>query len=376
MKKDATRLSWLVFGALVLVTLILAPLFGSNALAAGKTIELTYASYLSESAIHSVQARMWARELEKRTNGRVKFTRWQWGGAICSPNEQANCIARGMMDAGYAAPGYKPAELRLGTLSELVFVSDVPGADVRARVDLYKNFPAYRKEYRDFGLEVMTFHPTSQGIIGLSKRKTINSSADMKGIKSHTYGSIADVMQKVGMVPVAMSIGDVYESMSRGVIDAWWAVFWYIPPSKFFEVTGTIIDPRLGMYASPHNVMCKKTYDSLPADVKQIIEDLREEQIVPELKALESLEDKAIAQIKKSSPNMKFVQFSDKARDEWMQKADVNKFFERFIKEREARSPQAREFFKQFQALVKKYEPEFKKYYTSPFKKLNAKIVD
>ena len=28
------------------------------------------------------------------------------------------------------------------------------------------------------------------------------------------------------------------------------------------------------------------------------------------------------------------------------------------------------------QALVKKYEPEFKKYYTSPFEKLNAKVVD
>jgi TRAP-type C4-dicarboxylate transport system substrate-binding protein len=319
---------------------------------------------------------MWARELEKRTNGRVKVTRWQYGGAICGGKDNASCIARGMMDFGYTAPSYQPADFPLSTLSEMVFVSSVPGADVRARAELYKTFPAYRKEYRDFGLEVLTFHPTSQGIIGLSKRKTINAESDMKGVKSHTYGSIADVFQKVGMVPVGMGIQEVYESMSRGVIDAWWAVFWYIPPSKFFEVTGTIIDPGLGMYASPHTVMNKDTYDSFPDDIKAIIEQLRVDQIVPELKALEDLEDKAIDTLRKTAPHLKFVQFSPKASATWKQRTNVENFFEKFIKERESRSPQARDFFRQFRELVKVYEPEFKQYYSSPFQKLNAKIVD
>lgn len=367
---------WRGLGALSFLGLLLGMAGGPGAWAQDKPIELSYASYIGETALHSEQARLWAKEVEKRTNGRVKVTKWAFGGAICGGAEQIGCIARGLADIGYAAPSYAPAELRLATLTEMVYLSDVPGADIKARVELYDSFPALREEFRAAGLEVLTFHPTAIFMLGISKRKTINNSGDLKGIKSHTYGIIADVMARVGMTPVAMAIGDVYESLSRGVIDGCSAPLWYMASGKFYEVTGTMIDPGLGTYASPILAMSKTRYDSLPNDVKKVIADLRREQVLPEVKALMALEEETAGKLKKEAPHLKYVRFSEKARAAWRDAAKPDQIVEKMIKEREGRSPQAREFYKRYQELVKKYEPEMKQVYRSPLEDLQAKVVD
>jgi TRAP-type C4-dicarboxylate transport system substrate-binding protein len=319
---------------------------------------------------------MWAKEMEKRSQGRVKVIKWVYGGAICPPTEQLGCIARGIADFGYAAPAYNPAMLRLATMSEMLYVSTVVGSDVRARAELYKTFPPFREEMRAVGLEVLTFHPPGPGLIGISKRKKIRGTADFKGLKAHTYGPMADVMKRVGMVPVSMPIGEVYESMQRGVIDGYWVPFSYLPTSKFYEVSGTLVDPLIGVYSCPFLVMNKDTYDRFPEDIKKIIEDLRLEQIIPEVKAGEEMDDKGIALIRKEAPDLEYVQFSEKARSAWREKARIEEIYDKFIKERESRSPQTREFFRKYLELVKKYEPEMKKIYTDPFEKLGPRIID
>ncbi len=359
---------------------LVAPLLGIGggplAWAQDKPIELSYASYIGETALHSEQARLWAKEVEKRTNGKVKVTKWTFGGAVCGGAEQIGCIARGLADIGYAAPSYAPAELRLATLTEMVYLSDIPGADIKARVELYDSFPAFREEFRSAGLEVLTFHPTAVWLLGISKKRPINSSADMKGIKSHAYGIIADVMTRVGMTPVAMAIGDVYESLSRGVIDGCSAPLWYMVSGKFYEVTGTIVDPGFGTSSSPILAMSKSRYDSLPGDVKKVIEDLRREQVLPEVKALMALEEETAGKLKREAQHLKYIRFSEKARAAWRQAADPDQLVEKLIKDREARSPQAREFYKRYQELVRKYEPEMKQLYRSPLEDLQAKVVD
>ena len=91
--------SWRVLFGLALISLLLAVWAGPAAQAKEKTFELTYATYISESTLMSVQARLWAKEIEKRTNGRVKVKRWHYGGAICGGAEQLGCIARGLADS-------------------------------------------------------------------------------------------------------------------------------------------------------------------------------------------------------------------------------------------------------------------------------------
>ena len=286
------------------------------------------------------------------------------------------CIARGLADVGYLGAAYNPADLRLTTLSEMVYVNNAPGADVKARVDLYETFPAFREEVRAAGIEILTFHVTPVGIIGVSKRKTINSTADLMGIKSHTYGPVADVFRNVGVTPVAMQISEVYESMSRGVIDAWFTPLYYIIPSKFYEVTGTVVDAGIGTYSSPLFIMNRKKFDSLPKDIQKIIDDLRRDQVMAEAKAAQAQEEDTIVRLRKDAPNIKFVRFSEKAQARWKEMAKTDEIVEKLIKEREARSPQAREFFQKYEELVKKYEPEMRQHFKSGFDLADTKVID
>lgn len=341
-----------------------------------KPIELSYGSYIPESSMHSEQDRLWAAELEKRSKGRVKVTRWHFGGAICGGSEQMGCIAQGLIDIGFTSANYNPAGLRLATITDIPYLSSVPGADVKARADLYETHSAFRNEFRDQGLEVLSFHPTAVMIFGFTKRKAIQSTADMKGIRAWAFGAVAEIMREMGMTPVGMPIGEVYESMARGIADGYCLPLWYIVPSKFCELTATVIDPMFGCAASPFLAMSKSRYDSLPADIRKIIEDLRQEQIVPEVRILEKHEDQALEALRKEVPDLKYLKFSDRAVSEWRKQSRPEEMFEKLIKEREPRSPQARDFFRQYQALVKKYDPEMGRHYKSPFVKLNAREID
>jgi TRAP-type C4-dicarboxylate transport system substrate-binding protein len=359
-----------------LIFLVLSTWTEQAARAEDKKIELTYASYISTTSLHSEHARMWAREMEKRSKGRVRVTRWHYGGSLCGGAQQLGCIAQGLADFGYAAPSYNPAELRLATLTEMIYSSDVVGADVAARAHLYVTFPPFREEVRAAGLEVLTFHPTAIMLLGVSKRRNIKSSADLKGVKFHTYGPIGDIMRGVGNVSVAIPVGDVYESMSKGVIDGFTLPLWIVGPLKFNEVTGTMIDTGFGCAAAPFMVMNRKTYDRLPKDIQQIIEDLRQEQIVPEIMALERLEDAVYPHLKKNASDMKYLRFSKKAQADWRKMSKPEELAERLIKERENRSPYARDFFKKYVELVKAYEPEMKQIHKGLIERFNPKIID
>ncbi|MGQ9654730.1 MAG: hypothetical protein ACUVXD_11750, partial [Thermodesulfobacteriota bacterium] len=88
------------------------------------------------------------------------------------------------------------------------------------------------------------------------------------------------------------------------------------------------------------------------------------------------LEEETAGKLKKEAPHLKYVRFSGKARAAWRDAAKPDQIVEKMIKEREGRSPQAREFYKRYEELVKKYEPEMKQVYRSPLEDLQAKVVD
>ncbi|MFC1931903.1 TRAP transporter substrate-binding protein DctP, partial [Chloroflexota bacterium] len=78
--------------------------------------------------------------------------------------------------------------------------------------------------------------------------KPLNSLADMKGLKMRTSGACADIVSKIGGAPTFLPGGEIYESASRGVIDA-------------FEYVGADINWTMGfhevadyLYLSPSRV--------------------------------------------------------------------------------------------------------------------------
>ena len=341
-----------------------------------EVIKLSYSGYLPETSNNSVVARWWAEELEKRTNGRVKVDRWHYGGSVAGPRESMSYAARGVVDLCMHAPGYSPAQSPLSTMAEMIFTNDVPGADAMAKHELYDTFPALKREFHNSGVELMFYHLVEIGMFGIKKGLPIKSSADLLKLKSHCIGPGCDFMRNVGMTPVALPLTEAYEAMSRGVIQSWFTVFWYHKPGRLYEVTGTMVDPGAGVFTSSFMIMNKKRYDSLPEDVKKVIKDLRNDVVNFELKAHARIDEECHALIKEHAPWMEYVSFSPKARAEWREKGKMDDIIEQYLKEREGAAPEVREFWKQFNALLPKYQPRVKEFYQNPLEFVDTKIID
>jgi hypothetical protein len=52
---------------------------------------------------------------------------------------------------------------------------------MKAKYDMYESYPAFRDEFHKNGVELMMSHPTEPGVVGISKRKTGKSPADIRG---------------------------------------------------------------------------------------------------------------------------------------------------------------------------------------------------
>jgi len=133
----------------------------------------------------------------------------------------------------------------------------------------------YRELLQKLNLNVVGFFamPMPTQPLGWFK-KEVKSAADMQGLKYRTVGLAADLMQQMGMKVTQLPGGEIVPAMERGVIEA-------------FEFNNPTSDLRFGaqdvaknyMMGSFHQAMeffeiifNKKKYDSLPADLKAVLQ--------------------------------------------------------------------------------------------------------
>jgi TRAP-type C4-dicarboxylate transport system substrate-binding protein len=81
--------------------------------------------------------------------------------------------------------------------------------------------------------------------------KPINTVADLKGKKISAAGLMAQTLQSLGAVPVAMTPGEQYEGLQKGTIDANVGPYSAMKDFKFYEVAKYIEDFPLGGRLQP-----------------------------------------------------------------------------------------------------------------------------
>src|SRR6185369_2244460 len=74
---------------------------------AAESITLTYANFPPAATFPSVQMERWAKEVEKRTDGRVKVKTFP-GGTLLGAKNMLEGVTSGMADIGNFAMSYQP----------------------------------------------------------------------------------------------------------------------------------------------------------------------------------------------------------------------------------------------------------------------------
>jgi TRAP-type C4-dicarboxylate transport system substrate-binding protein len=253
-----------------LVVLLGTMLAGSRGFAAEATIKLTYANFPPAPTFPCVQMEHWAKEVETRTGGKVKVQTFP-GGTLLPAKNILDGVISGLADIGNFAMSYQPGRF---PVSEAV---DLPLGFTSAKVaslTLYDLVEKYQpKEFEKVKiLTLFTCPPTH-----FMTKTPLKSLMDLKGMELRVAGTSAEVVKRLGGIPVAMPQSETPEAIQKGVVKGMVSSLEILQDFKFAAYTpyATIANLPVVTFAV---VMNKEKWSSLPADVKKVLDDMRREQ--------------------------------------------------------------------------------------------------
>ena len=249
-------------------------------------IKLNYSVFFPAPHKNAVLATEWAKEIEKRTGGKVQITVFP-GGTLTPADKCYDGVVKGISDIGFSVLAYTRGKFPLTEVSDLPLGMKSGLVATKVINDYYKKFKP--KEFDE--VKVMYLHGHGPGII--HSKKEVKTLEDLKGMKIRCTGMAAKIAGALGATPVAMPMGETYDALSRGVVDASMAPQEALQGWKWGEVVKFTTEDWGASYSSGmFVVMNKDKWNSLPPDVQKIIEQVNEEYIEKQGKLWDEL-DKA-----------------------------------------------------------------------------------
>ena len=331
--------------SIVLGLMLAAP----SAVRADAVIKLTYANFPPAATFPCVQMEHWAKEVEKRTGGKVKVQTFP-GGTLLAAKNILDGVISGLADIGNFAMSYQPGRF---PVSEAV---DLPLGFTSAKVaslTLYDLVEKYRpKEFEKVKiLTLFTCPPTH-----FMTKTPVKSLADLKGMELRVAGTNAEVLRRLGGVPVAMPQSETPEAIQKGVVKGMVSSLEILKDFKFAAYTpyATVANLPVVTFAV---VMNREKWDSLPADVKKVLDDMRREQAL----WTGSYVDNHVAEsLEWSKKNYNHQVFSLPAADVETVKGQLQPMVDEYVKRVGAQGLPAAQIVADALALKKKHEQQYR----------------
>jgi TRAP-type transport system periplasmic protein len=312
-----------------LLSLLTASLIAAAEPAAAQTT-MTMSSWVSpQHHLTSVVLQGWATEVEKATNGRVKFTMLPKHPSAAPGTFDA--VRDGLVDLSYVTASYTPARHILPLMAELPGAGDTALTNSVAYSRIYWKYFDKIGEYKGVKqLGVFTHGPgqmfTKRPVAGIN---------DIQGLKIRTGGGIAEAVAKaLGTSAFVKPAPESYELLQSGVADG---VFFPLESIVSFKLDTVLEQATLfpgGMYSSAFGFfMNEDKWNKIPKDDQAIIEKLSGEHIARLAGASwDEADKKGLEALKKSgvkivNANPAFVAEVQKRSapivDDWIKKASA-----------------------------------------------------
>lgn len=239
-----------------------------------KVITLNYAHFMSIATKHAQLAEQWCREVEKRTNGRVKITFYQGGTLAPAPLVYDN-VVKGIADIGWSFLAYTRGRFPLSEVIDLPLGYKSGYVVTKMANEYYRKFKP--KELDD--VKVMYLHGHGPGLL-LTKKKPVYKLEDLKGMKIRATGLSSKIVEVLGGAPVGMSIAEAYDALRTGVADGITVPVEALQQWKFADSIEYVTEDYGVAYTTTgFCVMNKTKWNSLPPDIQSIIEKVNAEWI-------------------------------------------------------------------------------------------------
>jgi TRAP-type C4-dicarboxylate transport system substrate-binding protein len=291
---------------------------------------LTMSSWVSpQHHLTAVVLQGWANEVEKATNGRVKFQMLPKHPS--APPGTFDAVKDGLVDLSYVTASYTPSRHILPLMAELPGAGDTAFANSVAYSRIYWKYFDKVNEYKGVKLLGVFTHGPGQ----MFTKKPVAGISDIQGLKIRTGGGIAEAVAKaLGTSPFVKPAPESYELLKGGVADG---VFFPMESIVSFKLETVLEQATLfpgGMYSSAFGFfMNEDKWNKLPKQDQEVIAKLSGEHIArlagrswdeADKKGLEALQKSGVKIV---NANPAFVAEVQKRSapivDDWIKKASA-----------------------------------------------------
>ena len=314
-------------------------------------IKLSYANFPPAPTFPCVQMERWKTEVEKRTNGKVKVDTYP-GSTLLNPKNMFDGVIAGTADIGCLATSYQPGAFPVVEAIDLPI--GWPSATV-ASVSLWDLVEKYKpKELEKVKVITMFTCPPAN----IMSMKPVLSLGDIKGYELRASGTGAKILEILGAAPVAMPQSDVPEALQKGVIKGNVSSLEVMKDFKYAEYCHYVTSNVNLFVVSFAVVMNQAKWNSLPDDVKKVIDDMRKEQAIWTGQYVDNHVNEA----------MKWSKETHKVQVNTLPKAELDKWYallnpmmDKYLKDYEAKGLPTKAILDDVMKLKAKYSNEYAK---------------
>jgi len=257
-----------IMAAMFICLIVTAALF--PAAAVSEPIKLTYANFPPAATFPCVQMERWAKEVEKRTHGKVKVQTFP-GGTLLPAKNIFDGVISGTADIGNFAMSYQPGRFPVSEAVDLPVGFKSSQVASQVLLDLIEKYKP--KEFEKVKiLTAFTCPPTD-----FMTSTPVRSLKDLKGKELRVSGTGADMVKLLGAIPIAMPQSETPEAIQKGVVKGIVSSMEILKDFNFAAYCPYATDANL-FVVSFAVVMNQEKWNALPADVKKVMDDLRREQ--------------------------------------------------------------------------------------------------
>jgi len=313
-------------------------------------IVLKYANFPPATTFPCVQMERWAKEVEKRTNGRVKVQTFP-GGTLLPAKSIFDGVVTGTADIGNFAMSYQPGRFPVSEAIDLPIGFTSAKAASLALFDLIEKYNP--KEFEKVKVLTLFTCPPAD----IMTKIPVKSLKDLKGLELRASGTGAEVLKRLGATPVGMPQSEAPEAIQKGVVKGNVSSMEILKDFNFAAYLPYATEANL-FVVSFAVVMNKDKWNSLPDDVKKVLDGLRREQAEWTGKYVDDHVQEALKWSKEKYNHQLFkLSDADMKEIERLTKPMIDDY----IKKVNAMGLPGEQIIKDVYSLKAKYEKQFKK---------------
>ncbi len=222
----------------------------------------------------------WADKVTKASKGRMKvqvYPSMQLGGKA---PQLLNQVRDGVVDIVWTLPGFTPGVMPKLEIFELPFLHRDTHSTVMALQEYVEKH--MKKEFEPYHVILVNAHA---GALFMTK-DPIAKVDDFKGMKLRSYSRTnAWILEALGATPLQLPLPELVPMMSKGTVSGSILPFEIAPAVKMHELADhfTTLGPPQARLSTAifTTLMNKKKYNSLPADLKKVLDDHSGRKIAP-----------------------------------------------------------------------------------------------